>query len=321
MPVSLLSRISRPPMRAVRVLALLVVITQAVISVTGATVRVTGSGLGCPTWPRCFPDSMVPVEHPEVAALHQVIEFGNRLLTPLVGVIALACLLAAWRARPYRPRLVKLALIMPVGVIVQAVIGGLTVLVNLAWWSVSVHFMASAVLIWLATLLYKAAGEGDRKPVDVVPAPMRKLLVALTAVTAAMLLAGTLVTAAGPHGGDPDTPRLDLPVPGLVQTHALLVMAYVLLLAVFGVWLRSARPTKALLRAYAAACALVLAQGTIGTVQYYLGVPEAVVLVHVLLATVVIIVTATLWGESRHRGPLPRAETERPDAEAVAASN
>ena len=312
---------SRPSARVVRVLAMFVVITQALISVTGVTVRVTGSGLGCPTWPRCFPGSMVPIEHPEVAVLHQVIEFGNRLLTGVIGLIALACLLAAWRARPYRPRLVKLALIMPIGVIVQAVIGGMTVLVNLAWWSVSVHFMASAVLIWLATLLYKAAGEGDREPVDVVPAPMRKLLVALTAVTAAMLLAGTLVTAAGPHAGDPETPRLGLPVPGLVQTHALLVMAYVLLLAVFGVWLRSARPTKALLRSYAVACALVLAQATIGSVQYYLGVPEAVVVVHVLLATVVIIVTAMLWGESRYRGPAPSAETEGTDAEPVAASN
>ncbi|MBE9373480.1 heme A synthase [Saccharopolyspora sp. HNM0983] len=311
---------SHPSMRVVRVLALLVVIAQVLISVTGATVRVTGSGLGCPTWPQCFPGSMVPVEHPEVAALHQAIEFGNRLLAPVIGVIALACLLAAWRARPYRPRLVKLALIMPVGVIVQAVIGGLTVLVNLAWWSVSVHFMASALLIWLATVLFKAAGEGDREPVDVVPRPMRRLLVALVVVTGAMLLVGTLVTAAGPHGGDPDTPRLGLPVPGLVQAHALLVMAYVLLLAVFGAWLRSARPTKALLRTYAAACVLVLAQGTIGSVQYYLGVPEAMVLAHVLLSTVVIIVTALLWCESRNRGPLPSAEADRRDAEPVGAS-
>nr|WP_282976523.1 COX15/CtaA family protein [Saccharopolyspora erythraea] len=289
----------------VRVLALAVMVTQALISVTGSVVRVTGSGLGCPTWPECFPGSMVPVAHPEVATLHQVIEFGNRTLTGVIGFIALGCLIAAWRVRPRRPRLVRLALVMPVGVVVQAIIGGLTVRVDLAWWSVSVHYMASAVLIWLAAYLYKAAREGDRERVLVITPAMRRLLVALTAVTAAMLVAGTLVTAAGPHGGDPDTPRLDLPIPRLVEVHGLLVMAYVCLLAVFGVWLRSARPTKGLLRAYIAACVLVLAQGALGSVQYAIGVPAVLVVLHVTGSTLVIIVTALLWGESRYRGPVP----------------
>ncbi|MBB5068563.1 COX15/CtaA family protein [Saccharopolyspora gloriosae] len=310
MPMSSLSsRIPASSHRLVRWLALAVLITQALISVTGSVVRVTGSGLGCPTWPQCFPGSMVPIEHPEVAQLHQVIEFGNRTLTGLVGFVALACLIAAWQVRPRRPRLVRLALIMPVGVVVQAIIGGITVLVDLSWWSVSIHFMASAVLIWLAACLFKAAGEGDEEPTPVVPGNMRRLLVALTAVTAAMLIAGTLVTAAGPHAGDADTPRLVVAVPTLVQAHGLLVMAYVCLLAVFGVWLRSARPTKALLRAYTAACVLVLAQGALGSAQYLLGVPEAMVVLHVLGSTLVITVTALLWGESRYRGKLPEPST------------
>ncbi|MEV4648773.1 COX15/CtaA family protein [Saccharopolyspora sp. NPDC049357] len=300
--------ISRPSPRTVRILAIAVLVTQALISVTGATVRVTGSGLGCPTWPQCFPGSMVPMPHAEVAVLHQVIEFGNRLLTGVVGFIALACLVAAWRCRPHRKRLVLLALIMPLGVVAQAIIGGLTVLVNLAWWSVSVHFMASAVLIWLAAMLVKATTEGDRAPLAVVTRPMRRLLVALVVVTAAVLVAGTLVTAAGPHAGDPDTPRLGFAVATLVQLHGLLVMAYVLLLAVFGVWLRSARPTKALIKAYVAACAMVLVQGAIGSVQYFLGVPELLVVLHVAAATCVIITTAILWTESRNRGPLPHPE-------------
>ncbi|GAA2807698.1 COX15/CtaA family protein [Saccharopolyspora taberi] len=300
-----------------RVLALAVVVTQALISVTGSVVRVTGSGLGCPTWPQCFPGSMVPVAHPEVATLHQVIEFGNRTLTGVVGFIALGCFIAALRVRPRRPRLVRLALVMPVGVLAQAVIGGITVLVDLEWWSVSIHFLASAVLIWLATLLFKAAREGDREPVLVVTPAMRRLLVAVTVVTAAMLTAGTLVTAAGPHAGDPDTPRLDLPIPTLVQVHGLLVMAYVCLLAVFGVWLRSARPTKGLLRAYVAACVLVLAQGALGSIQYAIGVPAALVVLHVTGASLVIIVTALLWGESRFRGPVPAEPS--PAKETVAA--
>ncbi|MFR9728720.1 COX15/CtaA family protein [Saccharopolyspora sp. MS10] len=304
---SMLSRIPAASHRLVRGLALAVLITQALISVTGSVVRVTGSGLGCPTWPQCFPGSMVPVEHPEVATLHQVIEFGNRTLTGLVGFVALACLLAAWQVRPRRPRLVKLALVMPLGVVAQAIIGGITVLVDLSWWSVSIHFMASAVLIWLSAYLFKAAGEGDEEPVHVLPARMRRLLVALTAVTAAMLVAGTLVTAAGPHAGDAETPRLVVAVPTLVQVHGLLVMAYVCLLAVFGVWLRGARPTKALLRAYVAACVLVLAQGALGSVQYLLGVPAAMVVLHVLGATLVITATALLWCESRFRGAVPAA--------------
>ncbi|RRO18413.1 heme A synthase [Saccharopolyspora rhizosphaerae] len=293
-------------------LAVAVLVTQALISVTGVTVRVTGSGLGCPTWPQCFPGSMVPMPHAEVAALHQAIEFGNRLLTGVIGFIALACFLAAWRCRPHRTRLVGLALIMPLGVIAQAVIGGMTVLVDLAWWSVSVHFMASAILIWLAALLVKATTEGDRAPLGIVTRPMRRLLAVLVAVTAAVLVVGTLVTAAGPHAGDPATPRLGLPVEGLVQVHGVLVMAYVLMLAVFGVWLRSARPTKALIKAYTAACAMVLVQGAIGSVQYYLGVPEVLVVLHVAAATCVIITTAALWLESRNRGPLPHPEVAEP---------
>ncbi|WP_182543515.1 COX15/CtaA family protein [Halosaccharopolyspora lacisalsi] len=292
-----------------RALALAVLVTQVLISVTGSVVRVTGSGLGCPTWPRCFPGSMVPVSHPEVSTLHQIIEFGNRLLTSVVGLVALACLFAAWRMRPYRSRLVRLALIMPIGVAVQAVLGGITVLVDLSWWSVSIHFLASAVLIWFATCLVKAAGEGDEPARPVVPARMRRLLVALIAVTAAMLVAGTLVTAAGPHAGDAQTPRLALPIPNLVQAHGLLVMAYLCLLAIFGVWLRNTRPTKALLRSYGAACVLVLAQGVLGSAQYALGVPEAMVIFHVLGATLVVITTALLWGEARFRGPTPRRDT------------
>ncbi|MEV0702159.1 COX15/CtaA family protein [Saccharopolyspora sp. NPDC050389] len=316
---SLTSRISRPSPRVVRALAIAVLVMQALISVTGVIVRVTGSGLGCPTWPECFPGSMVPIAHPEVAMLHQVIEFGNRTLTGVIGFVALACFLAAWRCLPYRKRLVRLALTMPLGVIAQAIIGGMTVRVNLAWWSVSMHFMASAVLIWLAAILVKATTEGDRPPVGVVPPAMRKLLAVLVVVTAAVLILGTLVTAAGPHAGDPDTPRLGIPVYPLVQAHGLAVMAYVLLLAIFGVWLRSARPTKALLKTYGAACVLVLVQGGIGSVQYYLGVPEPMVVLHVLAATLVIVVTAMLWGESRYRGPLPQPATEATAKESVTA--
>lgn len=305
---SLISRIPRPTPVIVRALAVAVLVTQALISITGSVVRVTGSGLGCPTWPQCFPGSLVPQPNPSVATLHQIIEFGNRTLTGLVGFIALACFLAAWFMRPRRKRVVRLALIMPLGVVAQAVLGGITVLVNLAWWSVSVHFLASAILIWLAAHLRKAAAEGDAPANPVVPQAVRRLLVAVTVVAVLMLIAGTLVTAAGPHAGDARTPRLPVAVPLIAEVHALAVTAYVCLLAVLGVWLRNSRPTKAFVRTYATACLIVLAQGALGSAQYYLGVPSALVVMHVVGATLVIITNAMLWDESRYRGPLQHHE-------------
>lgn len=299
---SSLHRLRRPSPRVVRASAIAVLVTQMLIAVTGSVVRVTGSGLGCPTWPQCFPGSMVPVSHADIAPLHQVVEFGNRLLTGLVGLAALACFLLAINVRPSRPRLVKLAAVMPIGVLVQAVLGGITVLVDLRWWSVSLHFMASAVLIWVAGLLVKSAGEGDDQPYWLVPPAMRRVLVALTVVAAAMLLAGTLVTAAGPHAGDASTARLGLPITGLVQAHAVLVIAYLCLLALFGVRLRQATPSKGLLRAYTAACCVVLAQGVLGSVQYMIGVPELLVVLHVLGATLVVVTVSLLRAEARYRG-------------------
>lgn len=311
---SLTSRLPRPTPAVVRALAIAVLVTQALISVTGATVRVTGSGLGCPTWPQCFPGSLVPQASPNVALIHQVIEFGNRMLTGLVGFVALACFLAAWLMRPRRERVVRLALIMPVGVVVQAVLGGITVLVDLAWWSVSVHFLASAVLIWLAAHLRKAASEGDSPATPVVPRAVRRLLVAVTAVAVLMLVAGTLVTAAGPHAGDARTPRLPVSIPVITEAHALLVTAYVCLLAVLGMWLRNSRPTRAFVRTYVTACAIVLAQGALGSAQYAIGVPAGLVVLHVIGATLVIITNAMLWDESRYRGPLT---AHRPDTAAT----
>jgi len=228
--ISVVPALSRPLATLSRVTALAAVITQGGIAVTGSVVRVTASGLGCPTWPQCFPGSLVPQPHPEVAALHQWIEFGNRLFTGLVGLVGLACLVVALLVRPRRRRLILLAATMPLGVAAQAVLGGITVLTGLAWWTVAVHFLVSMVLVWLAVLLVRASGESDGPRVPVVPRALRSLVVAATAVLAALLSAGTLVTAAGPHAGDARTPRLDLSVVALTQMHADLLVGYLGLL-------------------------------------------------------------------------------------------
>jgi cytochrome c oxidase assembly protein subunit 15 len=298
-----------------RRLAIAAVVAQGGIAVTGSVVRVTGSGLGCPTWPQCFPGSLVPVEHPEIAPLTQWVEFGNRLLTFVVVAVAGLCLLAALNTRPRRARLTRLALVQPVGVVVQAVIGGITVLSGLAWWTVAVHFLASMVLVWLAVQLVAAATDGPGPPRPVVGGAVRGLVATGTAVLAALLVAGTLVTAAGPHAGDAATPRLDVGVPVLAQLHADLLFAYLGLLVGLGFTLRAVAAPRGLRRRYAALVAIVLAQGVLGGVQYLLGVPELLVALHVLGAGLVTVAAAALWAGLVERPALDPATADAPAAD------
>jgi heme a synthase len=284
-----------------RTTAIAAVITQAGIAVTGSVVRVTGSGLGCPTWPQCFPGSLVPQPHPEVAALHQWIEFGNRLLVGLVGLVGLACLIVALLVRPRRRRLVLLAATMPVGVLAQAVIGGLTVLTGLKWWTVAVHFLVSMALVWLAVLLVAAFDEGDTPPRWHLPGPLRGLLVITTAVLVALLIAGTLVTSAGPHAGDSATPRLMISIPVLAQLHADLLIGFLGLLTGLGFALRAVGVPDHTRRRYLMLVCVVVAQGTLGVVQYLTGVPEVLVSLHVLGAATVVVAMAALWTSCRVR--------------------
>ncbi|MFZ0875814.1 MAG: COX15/CtaA family protein [Pseudonocardiaceae bacterium] len=288
-----------------RAAAIAAVITQGGIAVTGSVVRVTGSGLGCPTWPQCFPGSLVPQPHPEVAAVHQWIEFGNRLLTGLVGLVALACLVIALLLRPRRRRLVLLAATMPLGVVAQAVLGGITVLTGLAWWTVSVHFLVSMVLVWLAVLLVAAFAEGDAAPRWHLPGPLRALLgVAITGL-AALLIAGTLVTSAGPHAGNAATPRFAAGVPAMAQLHADLLVGFLGLLAGLGFALRAVGVPVRVWRRYTVLVCVVLAQGTVGVVQYLTGVPEVLVSLHVLGAASVVVAMAALWTSCRARDHEP----------------
>ncbi len=286
-----------------RALAIAAVVAQAGIAVTGSVVRVTGSGLGCPTWPECFPGSLVPTPHPDVAALTQWIEFGNRLLTGVVVLVAGLCFLAALHTRPRRARLTRLALIQPVGVVVQAVLGGLTVLLNLVWWSVAVHFIVSMVMVWLAVQLVAASSDGGGPPQPVVGGPVRRLIAASTVVLAALLVAGTFVTAAGPHAGDAATPRLGVGVPQVAQLHADLLFGYLGLLVGLGFALAAVAAPAPVRRRYRALIAVVLAQGALGGVQYALGVPEVLVSLHVLGAALVTVAAAALWASTVERPP------------------
>jgi heme a synthase len=309
---ALLDRLPAVSPPVLRALAIAAVVAQAGIAVTGSIVRVTGSGLGCPTWPECVPGSLVPTPHPEVEPLTQWIEFSNRLLTGVVVLVAGACLLAALGTRPRRRRLTLLALVQPLGVVAQAVIGGFVVLLGLVWWSVSVHLLVSMILVWLAVQLVAAASEGAGPPRRLVPGTVRGLVATSTAVLAAVLVAGSFVTAAGPHAGDAQTPRLQVAVQSVAQFHADLLFCYLGLLVGLGFALRAVGAPHRVLRRYAVLVGVVVAQGVLGGVQYALGIPEVLVSLHVLGAALVTVAAAALWATLTERRAADPAPTPAP---------
>ena len=148
-----------PSLRTQRLIAAAVILTQGGIAVTGAIVRVTASGLGCPTWPQCFPGSFTPVAVSEVPRIHQAVEFGNRMVTFLVVLTAALAVLAVTRARR-RAEVQVYAWLMPASTVVQAVIGGITVLTGLLWWTVALHLLASMTMVWLAVLIALVVAQG-----------------------------------------------------------------------------------------------------------------------------------------------------------------
>ena len=294
-----------PSLRIQRVIAAVVILTQGGIAVTGAIVRVTASGLGCPTWPQCFPGSFTPVAVAGVPRVHQAVEFGNRMISIAVVIAAAAAVLAVTRARR-RPEVQVYAWLMPVSTVVQAVIGGITVRTGLLWWTVAIHLLTSMTMVWLSVLLYVKVGEPDDGVVhDRVARPLRALTVVTAVNLAAVLVTGTLVTAAGPHAGDRSptrtVPRLKVEITTLVHAHSTLLVAYLALLVGLGFGLLAVRAGRAILVRLGVLLALVCAQAAVGTTQYFTGVPAALVAVHVAGAAACTAATAALWASMRER--------------------
>lgn len=301
----MLDKLPIPSLRVQRLIAFLVILTQGGIAVTGAIVRVTASGLGCPTWPQCFPGSFVPVPHAEVPVVHQAVEFTNRMFT--FGVVLTAALAVLAVIRAGRRREVKLyAWLMPASTVVQAIIGGITVRTGLLWWTVAVHLLVSMVMVWLAVLLYVKIGEPDSGTDQlVVPQPLR-WFTALTAVTlSAVLVTGTLVTGAGPHAGDKSAlqpvKRLQVEITDLAHLHSSLLVAYLSFVIGLGLALLAVRAPKPVLLRLGVLAGLVLAQGAVGAVQFYTGVPAVLVAIHVAGAAACTAATAALWASMRER--------------------
>ena len=301
----LVDLLPEPSLGAQRLIAAMVIVTQGGIAVTGAIVRVTASGLGCPTWPQCFPGSFTPVAVSEVPRIHQAVEFGNRMISFAVVIAAILAVLAVIRARR-RTEVLVYAWLMPASTVLQAVIGGVTVLTGLLWWTVAIHLLASMAMVWLAVLLYVKIGEPDEgEPTATVVPPLRWLTVLSATTLAAVLVAGTLVTAAGPHAGDTSpyrtVPRLRIEVTTLVHAHSSLLVAYLGLLVGLGFGLLAVHATRPVLLRLGVLVLLVFAQAAVGTVQFFTGVPAALVAVHVAGAAACTAATAALWASMRER--------------------
>jgi heme a synthase len=297
-----------PSLRAQRIIAAAVILTQGGIAVTGAIVRVTASGLGCPTWPQCFPGSFTPVAMAEVPRIHQAVEFGNRMITFAVVIAAVLAVLAMTRARR-RAEVLVYAWLMPASTVLQAVIGGITVLTGLLWWTVAIHLLASMTMVWLAVLLYVKIGEPDNDGAGVavrrIAKPLRGLTMLSAMTLAAVLVTGTLVTAAGPHAGDTSpfrtVPRLKVEITTLAHAHSSLLMAYLALLVGLGFGLLAVQAPRAVLLRLGVLVLVVCGQAAVGTVQFFTSVPAALVAVHVAGATVCTASTAVLWVSMRER--------------------
>jgi cytochrome c oxidase assembly protein subunit 15 len=276
-------------------LALANAVANGAIVVTGGAVRLTGSGLGCPTWPRCTDKSFVAT--PELAG-HGAIEFGNRLLTFVLTAIAIATVVAVFRSA--RRDLRRLAALSLLGIPAQALLGGVTVLTGLNPWTVAAHFLVSMALVAIATTLWLRSREpGVGQPLVRRPFPL--LVAGIAVVTAAVLVLGTVVTGSGPHSGDPAAGRTGLDPELVSQLHADVVFLLIGLTVALLVALHATDSPDRVRRAARDLLIVELAQGVIGYVQYFTDLPIALVLLHMLGAVLITAFTARLvWSV---RGP------------------
>lgn len=294
------------------------VVAEVAIVVTGGLVRLTGSGLGCPTWPECTDDSLVPVAA-QSEGFHKFIEFGNRLLTFAVLVAAVAALIVVlrpWLAKGFRsvgsfgePGLVRrpllwLAVGVNLGIVAQAVLGGITVLLDLHPAIVAAHFLLSMAMIAVSYLLYRRGSDPADQPVTVLVRPeLRWVAYALVVFAVAVLVLGTIVTGSGPHSGDADEiARFGLDVRMISWLHADVVMLFLGLALAFTLGARLSGAPSHATRAGLALIAACLAQGLIGYTQYFTGVPVPLVSLHMLGACLVWVATLEVLLSTRMRG-------------------
>jgi len=258
----------------------LLLFLQAALVVTGGAVRLTGSGLGCPTWPECTPGSYTPVPHQAEPQLNVWIEFGNRLLTFVLVIASIAVIIAVLKSK--RKDLRGLAIGQFLGIFGQGILGGITVLTDLNPIPVAGHLLLSIVLIAGATSLYS---RGNSPAVFVKPEPLTsKISIAHVAISFLVIILGTIVTGSGPHAGDAQAKRFGFEIRTVAWMHADAVIFLLGLTLAFYVAQGTSAKTKKTIKTFTV---IALAQGAIGYIQYFTGIPEILVAAHLLGATLV----------------------------------
>ncbi|MEO5679420.1 MAG: COX15/CtaA family protein [Acidimicrobiales bacterium] len=276
--------------RAYRQVTLVALLLLAAIIVSGGAVRVTGSGLGCPDWPTCDQGRLAPQLF-EQSAGHATIEYVNRLVTGLVSVVVIVAVLGSLARTPRRRDLTWLSLGLVGGVVGQIVLGGITVLTGLHPVAVQSHFLLSLVIVTCAVVLHRRAGR-EPAPAGAPPPAVAPSVRSMSRLTLGLLVpaivAGTVLTGTGPHGGDPTAPRFAFDPRRVAQVHGVLVEVFTaaLLATLVLAWRRHA--SRNVLRRGSVAVAVAAAQSALGYTQYFTGVPAALVGLHILGAT-------TLW--------------------------
>ncbi|RZU28468.1 cytochrome c oxidase assembly protein subunit 15 [Streptomyces sp. BK022] len=292
-----------PDPRTVRRAALAALVMSVVIVVTGGAVRLTGSGLGCPTWPTCTDDSLTTTR---AMGVHGVIEFGNRMLTYVLCAAVGWAIIAARSQKPWRRDLTRLGWAQFWVVMGNAVLGGIVVLVGLNPYTVAAHFLLSTALITVATVMWQRTREGDAEPRPLVGGAVRQLVWSLVAAAVLLIAVGTVVTGAGPHAGDSsEVARIPLDWEMIAKLHA--VLAWIVVTLTFALWfvLKAVDAPKGPLARTRDLFLILLGQGVIGYVQYFTHLPEALVALHMLGSCLMWIATLRVLLSLRERPATP----------------
>ncbi|MDO0932168.1 COX15/CtaA family protein [Streptomyces sp. DG2A-72] len=317
-PLAFIAARWTPNPRTVQRAALAALVMSVVIVVTGGAVRLTGSGLGCPTWPKCTADSLTTTSE---MGLHGVIEFGNRMLTYALCAAVGWAIIAARSEKPYRRSLTRLGWAQFWVVMGNAVLGGIVVLVGLNPYTVAAHFLLSSALIAIATVMWQRTREGDGVPRPLVGKVVQQLVWVLVGVTVLLIAVGTVVTGTGPHAGDSsDVPRMHLPMgmgwEDVSKVHA--VLAWIVVTLTFALWfvLKAVDAPKGPLHRTRELFVVLLSQGVLGYVQYFTNLPEILVGAHMFGSCLVWIGTLRVLLALRER-PEGVVDVPGPAAEAA----
>ncbi|MGW0880695.1 COX15/CtaA family protein [Streptomyces sp. NPDC002671] len=283
-PLAFIAERWTPEPRTVQRAALAALVMAVVIVVTGGAVRLTGSGLGCPTWPTCTDDSLTTTS---AMGFHGAIEFGNRMLTYVLCAAVGWAIIAARSEKPYRRSLTRLGWAQFWVVMGNAVLGGIVVLVGLNPYTVAAHFLLSTALIAVATVMWQRSREGDAEPRPLVGRAVQQLVWFLVAASTLLIAVGTVVTGAGPHAGDSsEVDRIHISWETVSKLHA--VLAWIVVTLTFALWfvLKAVDAPKGPLDRTRELFLILLGQGVIGYTQYFTHLPEALVGLHMFGSTV-----------------------------------